>query len=236
MPNVGDGYPATSPAELLAALESSPSGLSAAEARRRLDEYGPNLVERRQSDNDWRLLGRQLASPLVLLLVFATGVSLFAGGLTEAALVGVVVATSVGIGFWRERGARGALEKLAGRLVLKARVLRDGAEQAVPAGDVVPGDVVLLNAGSIVPADAVLLEANDFFTSEATLTGESFPVAKRVGPSDPGASLGQRAGCVFMGTNARSGSARALVVRTGRQTEFGAIAHRLAEARPETEF
>ena len=236
MPTVGDGYPASPPAELLAALESSPSGLSAAEARRRLDESGPNLVERRQSDSDWRLLGRQLASPLVLLLVFATGVSLFAGGLTEAALVGFVVATSVGIGFWRERGARGALEKLAGRLVLKARVLRDGAEQAVPAGEVVPGDVVLLNAGSIVPADAVLLEANDFFTSEATLTGESFPVAKRVGPSDPGAPLGQRAGCVFMGTNARSGSASALVVRTGRQTEFGAIAHQLAEARPETEF
>ena len=236
MPTVGDGYPASPPAELLAALESSPSGLSAAEARRRLDESGPNLVERRQSDSDWRLLGRQLASPLVLLLVFATGVSLFAGGLTEAALVGFVVATSVGIGFWRERGARGALEKLASRLVLKARVLRDGAERAVPAGEVVPGDVVLLNAGSILPADAVLLEANDFFTSEATLTGESFPVAKRVGRSDPGAPLGQRTGCVFMGTNARSGSASALVVRTGRQTEFGAIAHQLAEARPETEF
>ncbi len=236
MPTVDDGYPASSPSQLLEALKSSPSGLSAAEARRRLDEFGPNLVERRQHDSDWRLLGRQLASPLVLLLVFATGVSLFAGGLTEAALVGFIVATSVGIGFWRERGARGALEQLARRLVLKARVLRDGAEQAVPASDVVPGDIVLLNAGSIVPADAVLLEANDFFTSEATLTGESFPVAKRVGPSPPDAPLGQRTGCVFMGTNARSGSARALVVRTGRQTAFGAIAHRLAEARPETEF
>lgn len=236
MPTVGDGYPASPPSELLEALQSSQFGLSSAEARRRLDEFGPNLVERRQHDSDWRLLGRQIASPLVLLLVFATGVSLFAGGLTEAALVGFIVVTGVGIGFWCERGERGALEKLAGWLVLKARILRNGVEQPVPASDVVPGDVVLLNAGSIVPADAMLLEANDFFTSEATLTGESFPVAKRVGPSDPGAPLGRRTGCVFMGTNARSGSARALVVRTGRQTAFGAIAHRLAEARPETEF
>jgi Mg2+-importing ATPase len=236
MPNVPDDYWTAPPFALLDALAGSPSGLTGAEAQRRLVEHGPNLVERRQPDSDWRLLARQLASPLVLLLVFATGVSLFAGGWTEAALVGFIVATSVAIGFWRERGARGALERLANRLVLKTRVLRDGVEQAVAASDVVPGDVVLLNAGSIVPADAVLLEANDFYASEATLTGESFPVAKRVGPVPAGSPLSQRTGCTFMGTSVRSGTATALVVRTGRDTAFGAIAHQLADVRPETEF
>ena len=99
-----------------------------------------------------------------------------------------------------------------------------------------PGDVVLLAAGSLVPADGVILEAADFFVSEAVLTGESFPVEKRPGPVALTAGLRDRLNCVFLGTNARSGTARCLIVATGLRTQFGAIAHRLTLRPPETEF
>jgi Mg2+-importing ATPase len=102
--------------------------------------------------------------------------------------------------------------------------------------EVVPGDVVLLSAGSLVPADGVILEAADFFVSEAVLTGESFPVEKRPGPVAPTAGLRDRLNCVFLGTNARSGTARCLIVATGLRTQFGLIAHRLTLRPPETEF
>ena len=90
-----------------------------------------------------------------------------------------------------------------------------------------PGDVVLLSAGSLVPADGVILESAHFFVSEAVLTGERFPVEKRPGPVAPTAGLRDRLNCVFLGTNARSGTARCLIVATGLGTQFGAIAHRL---------
>ena len=100
-----------------------------------------------------------------------------------------------------------------------------------------PGDVVLLSAGSLVPADGVLLEARDFYVNQAVLTGETFPVEKtaRAG-GGAGAGLTERTNCVFMGTNVRSGSARALVVQTGTATAFGQIAERLTLRPPETEF
>ena len=110
------------------------------------------------------------------------------------------------------------------------------SRRTVPLEEVVPGDVVLLSAGSLVPADGVVLEATDCFVSEAVLTGESFPVEKQPGASQPAAPLAERTNCVFLGTNVRSGTARCLVVATGPATEFGAIAHRLTLRPPETEF
>src|SRR5207253_6740057 len=125
---------------------------------------------------------------------------------------------------------------LRARVRVRASVLRDGHPQPVPMEQVVPGDVVLLAAGSLVPADGVLLDATDCFVSEAVLTGESFPTEKKTGSIPTGANLGARKNCVFLGTNVRSGTARALVVRTGSSTEFGSIAHRLTLRPPETEF
>ena len=115
-------------------------------------------------------------------------------------------------------------------------VVRDGQEQPVPAEEVVPGDVVLLSAGSLIPADGIVLEAHDLFANQAVLTGETFPVEKTVGPVAAGAGLAERTNCVLMGTNVRSGSGRMLVVRTGTDTAFGQIAHKLTLRSPENEF
>lgn len=125
---------------------------------------------------------------------------------------------------------------LRAQVIVKATVLRDGQPQSIPAEEVVPGDVVLLSAGSLIPADGLLLEARDFFVHEAVLTGETFPAEKKPGDVPAQASLAQRTNAVFMGTNVRSGSGRALIEKTGAATAFGQFAGRLALRPPETEF
>ncbi len=222
--------------ELLAALASSREGLGAAEAARRLDAFGPNELEVRRPLSALRLLARQLENPLVLILIVAAAISALVGEWSDALVVLLIVVASGAIGFFREYDAGRALEKLRERVKILARVLRDGTPRSIPAAEVVPGDVVLLSAGSLVPGDGVVLEANDFFVSQAVLTGESFPVEKQPGTAPLVSSLPERTGCVFLGTSARSGTARCLIVRTGRSTAFGAIAGRLSLRPPETEF
>jgi Mg2+-importing ATPase len=221
---------------LLRALRSSRGGLAASDAEQRLRDQGPNRIRDFAQLTRIRVLLNQLGNPLLLVLVFAAIASAFTGEWIDASIVLVIVVSTVAIGYAREHGAQSAAAALAARVRTRARVLRDGRIETIPTTDVVSGDVVLLSAGSIVPADGVLLEATDFFASEAALTGESFPVEKRPGAVAPSTSVRERLNCVFLGTNVRSGAARFLVVATGPQTQFGAIAHRLTLRPPETEF
>jgi len=222
--------------EVASRLQSQTDGLSTPDAKTRLDRYGPNTLADSRSRTWFHVLGNQLRSPLLLLLVFAA----IASGLTQewfdAGMVLVIVVTTVLIGFVREYSAETAARALRARLHVRAKVLRDGRVADLAASAIVPGDVVLLSAGSLVPGDGVLLDAADFFVSESVLTGESFPVEKRPGVVESAAGLAQRTNCVFSGTNVRSGSARCLIVETGARTAFGAIAARLARKAPEAEF
>ena len=211
-------------------------GLTPAEAVRRFHLFGANEVHARPAATRLRVLGRQVRNPLVLLLVFAAIASTISGEWVDAAIVGAILAASIGVGYFREYRAETSIGRLLERVQISAQVIRDGAQRAVPVREVVPGDVIELAAGSIVPADAVLIAATDLHVDDAVLTGESFPVLKRVGPSAEASGLRDRSGCVQLGTNVRSGTARALVVGTGTNTEFGAIALRLASRAPETEF
>lgn len=211
-------------------------GLTTEEAERRLQRHGANEIHARPSATRLRVLWRQLRSPLVLLLVFAAITSSFTGEWVDASIVAAILGASVGIGYVREFRAETAIAKLLDRVHITTRVVRDGVTRSVPAREVVPGDVVVLGAGSIVPADGVLLEATELHVDDAVLTGESFPVHKRVGASAPNATIREQTGCVQLGTNVRSGSGRALVTRTGRATAFGRIAERLASRAPETEL
>jgi Mg2+-importing ATPase len=224
------------PAELLRRLGSSPDGLSSEAAAERLREYGRNELREEQKLSRLRVLWNQVRSPLLLLLVFAAVASLLSGEWTDAAIVLTIVVATVGVGYTREHSAQRAVAELRARVKTLAKVLRDGAIQQVPVEEVVPGDIVALAAGSLVPADGVLLDATDCYLSESVLTGESFPVEKGSTPSAAATPLARRTNCVYMGTNVRSGTARALIVATGPATEFGRIAHRLALEPPETEF
>ena len=154
---------------------------------------------------------------------------------TDAGIVLAVVLGSTVLGFVQEYRASAAVEKLRSQVTIKSNVLR-GQPQMLPSERVVPGDVVLLSAGSLVPADGVVLDAQDFFVNQAVLTGETFPVEKQPGNVPVQASLAERTDCVFMGTSAASGTARVLIVQTGRATVFGQIAKKLSLRPPETEF
>jgi P-type Mg2+ transporter len=229
-------YWALEPAELAKQLHSGAEGLSSAEAANRLREIGPNELRERRPLSRLAVLFGQARSPLLLLLLFAAAASAATGEWLDAATVLIIVIVTVGAGSSREYNAHSAAAALRVRVRTHGRALRDGNAQLIPTEEIVPGDVVLLSAGSLVPADGVILDARDLFVSEAVLTGESFPIQKKSGPVDRSAELVERTNCVFFGTNVRSGTARCLVVATGRATEFGTIAHRLTLRPPETEF
>ncbi|MGE0813325.1 MAG: magnesium-translocating P-type ATPase [Vicinamibacterales bacterium] len=215
------------PDAALERLGSSRAGLSSQEAQQRRAAFGPNTLKARRHLTWLDVVWRQLESPLLLLLVVAAIAAALTGEWLDAGIVVTIVVVTVGIGAWREYSAEDAAAALRARLHGRCAVLRDGAVATLPSDELVPGDLVLLSAGLLVPADALLVDATDFFVSEAVLTGESYPVQKGPGALPAEAEIRDRANCVFLGTNVRSGSARAVVVATGQATEFGAIARRL---------
>ncbi len=221
---------------LMAALDTSPAGLSDAKAEDGLERYGPNLLKPKENETPLKLLLRQFQSPIVLLLLFATVLSAILKDWADALIIAAIVIGSALLSFWQENNATSAIQKLRQQITLKATALRQGQPQSIPAESVVPGDVVLLSAGSLIPADGVIFDEKDFFVNQAVLTGETFPVEKQSGVAPAQASLVERTNTVFMGTNVRSGSAKLLVVQTGLNTVFGQLAGRLAVRPPETEF
>jgi Mg2+-importing ATPase len=222
--------------QLLAALHSTNDGLQQTDAESRLRQYGPNALKAQRQATAFGLLLRQFRSPLVLILIFATIVSAFLGQWIDASIVLAVVLGSTMLGFVQEYRASSAVEKLRSKVTIRTSVLRGGTPQMVPSDQVVPGDVALLSAGSLIPADGIVLEANDFFVNQAVLTGETFPVEKTPGIVPAQVGLAERTNCVFMGTSVRSGTAHALIVRTGKSSVFGQIAERLKLRPPQTEF
>ena len=231
-----EAYWSCSAADLFSRLGTDAQGLPAQEAAERLHAHGPNAVVDQLQSTPGRLLLRQFASPLVLVLVCGAVISLFLRELGDAAIILAIVLGSTLLGFFQEYRASAAVAELRRRLALTAKVLRDGRLRILPASEIVPGDVIELSAGNLVPADGIVLAATDFLVSEASLTGESFPVEKQPGVLPAETPLAARTNAVFLGTSVRSGTARVLVARTGRDTLYGAIADQLSARPEETEF
>ncbi len=229
-------YWSLAPEQLLSALHTTGNGLKHADAEQRLKQYGLNALEERRKATALALFLGQFKSPLVLILIFAAIVSAILGEWTDASIVLAVIFGSTILGFSQEYSASNAVEKLRSQVTIKSSVLRGGQPQLLPSEQIVPGDVVLLSAGSLIPADGVVLTAKDFFVNQAVLTGETFPAEKRPETVPAKASLTERTNCVFMGTSAGSGTARVLIVQTGKTTVFGQIAEKLSLHPPETEF
>ena len=223
-------------AELLAQLQTTPLGISSDEARQRLIRFGSNLLTPRKRSDSLALFLNQFKSPITLILLFAAGLSLFLHEHVDVLIILAIVFISGLLGFWQERGAANAIEKLLAIVQIKAMVLRDGSPIEIPVEEIVPGDVIILNGGDIIPGDCLILESKDLFVDEATLTGETYPVEKLTGVLSKETQLGQRNNTLFMGTHVVSGSAKAVVVCTGTETEFGKVSERLKLRPPETEF
>lgn len=217
-------------------LATTAQGLSNEEANQRIKRYGANRLNNKKQTGNLRLFFAQFKSSIILILLFATGLSFFLHDRLDAAIILTIILISGLLGFWQEKGAASAIEKLLAIVQIKVSVLRDGIATEITAENLIPGDIILLKAGDIIPGDCLILESDNLFIDEAILTGESYPVEKLPGVLPADTALSQRTNALWMGTHVQSGAATALVVATGQSTEFGKLSLRIKLKAPETEF
>lgn len=199
-------------------------GLSEKEAEKRLKEYGPNLILEKKRISAFKILIKQFMDFMVFILLASTVISAFMGEVTEACTIIAIVIMNAVLGFIQEFRTEKTLKALRELAAPQARVVRDGREVSVPAEEVVPGDLIILETGDRVPADAVLLEAVNLQADEAILTGESLPVEKTAYSGETTPLSADVNNQVYMGTIITAGRAKAVVHATGMATEMGKIA------------
>jgi Mg2+-importing ATPase len=236
MSEIAQAFWGVAASEILNQLHTTPQGLTDDDANGRLKAFGANLLKPLRRSKALSLFLSQFKSPLILILIFAAGLSFFLRDPTNALIILAIVFISGILGFWQERGAANAVEKLLAIVQTKAKVLRNGNPIEASFEEIVPGDIVILSAGGTIPGDCRILESTDLFVDEAALTGETYPIEKAGGVLPPETPLSQRTNALFMGTHVVSGTAKAVVVRTGTETEFGAVSQQLKLRPPETEF
>jgi calcium-translocating P-type ATPase len=210
-------------------IGSSKDGLTAEEARKRIQQYGPNQIQKRKKDSVLKLMWRQINNPLIWVLIGSSTLAVLLGKITDGLVVLSVVVVNTIIGFIQEFKAGKAIEALSEMVPENATVHRDKRKTAIPVAEIVPGDLVELEAGDRVPADMRLMRQKNLSVEEAALTGESVPSQKSSEAVDDDASLGDRRGMVYSGTLVVSGTGTALVVATGMDTELGKISGMLSE-------
>ncbi|HEY5559092.1 MAG TPA: cation-translocating P-type ATPase [Steroidobacteraceae bacterium] len=221
-----------SSAEVMALLGTSAAGLSATEAGRRLEEHGRNVIVEGRRRSWPALLGAQFLDVPILVLLGAAFIAGLIGDPVDTVVILAIVAMNAVIGFSQEFRAERALAALKAMAASSANAMRDGRLTAVPAAELVPGDIVLVDAGRIVPADLRLIEAASLRTNEAALTGESMPVDKVTDTLDVAdLAVGERSNLLHKGTFITRGRAVGVVVATGMGTEFGRIAALLRDVR-----
>ncbi|MEM2096652.1 MAG: cation-translocating P-type ATPase [Methanothrix sp.] len=217
------------PEEALKLLNSGSDGLSEDEAASRLERFGPNDLARISGPGPVRILLRQFENYMVLVLLAAAVISWLSGEKSNAIVVlGILLFIAI-LGFVQEYRAERAMEALRKMVAPEARVFRGGRLVTLPAGNLVPGDVIYVEAGDIVPADARILDASALEAVESSLTGESNPVRKSPDPVREDAPLADRSSMLFMGTMVTYGNGRAVVTSTGSDTELGRISGMIQE-------
>jgi len=223
--------------ELLAHLGTSLSGLTSEEVKKRLEVCGYNELAKRKERAAVVKFLLHFNSPLVIILLLAGLISIFFGEIINASIIFSIVIISVVLLFYQESRAERAAEMLREKVTTTATVLRDNTKKEVKLSEIVPGDIIYVSTGDVVPADARVLNAKDLFVNQSALTGESFPVEKTAAPpKSRGGTITEWNDCFFFGTSVVSGTATAVIVRTGNFTEYGKIAKKLAARQPETEF
>ena len=232
-----------SPQELIAGLNTSPDGLSSAEAAARLEKYGPNKLKDAEKPTLLQRFIEQLKDPMLIILMIAAAVSAvtnFISGesFAEVFIILIVVLLNAVLGVFQESKAEAAIEALQTMTAATCKVLRDGKQVSIHSDQLVPGDVVLLEAGDAVPADGRLLESASLKIEEAALTGESVPVNKVIealglAKDQSEIPLGDRKNMCYMGSTVVYGRGKALITRTGMDTEMGKIAGALANTEQE---
>jgi Mg2+-importing ATPase len=222
--------------ELFSILDTAAQGLSSEQASAHRERYGPNDIIRLRKRPIVLQFLDHFRNLLIIILLIAAVVSFFVGEITDAAIIVLIIVVSVSLDFYQEYKADNAAELLRQKIITRATVYRDGKKQDIPIFDLVPGDLIYLSAGDIVPADARVISARDFFLNQSVLTGEPYPVEKKSKVVDPKTPVTEADNYIFLGTSVVSGTAHAIIVKTGLSTEFGRIAKTLVARPPETEF
>lgn len=224
-----DSWHAQPAEQILQQLDSTHSGLSAEQVQQRLQQFGPNRLPQRGGNGAFKRLLLQFHNLLIYVLLLSALVTLALGEWLDSAVIVAVVVINALVGFIQEGKAEQAMRAIQKLLTLDSRVRRAGHTLSVPAEELVPGDLVLLEPGDRVPADLRLLECRDLRIEEAALTGESLPSSKQVEPVSHDASLGDRRSMAYSGTLVSAGNGYGVVVATAGQTELGRISHMLGE-------
>jgi len=230
---------ALQPEQLLEQMKSSEKGISRDEAAKRLLQYGPNEIARKDKRSSIEIFASQFSSPLVVVLIIAAGIAYFLepAAPTDTMVILAIVVMNAVLGFIQEFRAEKALRELRRYIPLKSKVLRDGEIIEIDSREIVPGDMVHLNIGDVVPADIRLLHAEDFTADESSLTGESVPVLKGTSAVDEKRDLPQfLTNIAFMGTTVQTGEGKGVVIAAGGGTFFGRTAAYLKHAGHETDF
>jgi P-type Ca2+ transporter type 2C len=229
-PAAATPWHALEPDAVLEALGSSPDGLDEETAAVRLRDGGRNILPSRPPPTLFAIVLHQFASPLIYILLAAAAMALALGDTTDAAFILAVVLLNAGLGAFQEWRAERSAASLQRLLTGEVRAIRGGGGQSLPAEELVPGDLVLLESGDRVPADLRLLQVNNLSVDESFLTGESLPVTKVVEPVDTDALVPERRSLALAGATVMSGRGRGVVVATGPRTEVGRIAETVTAA------
>jgi H+-transporting ATPase len=209
--------------ELLKKLSANQKGLSSSEAEKRLQQYGPNEIQEKKANPLKKFLG-YFWGPIPFMIEAAVIMSAVIQRWPDFGIIFTLLMVNAIVGFWQEHKAGNAIELLKQRLAIKARVLRDGKWQEMPAGELVPGDIARLRLGDIIPADVKLIDGDYILTDESALTGESLPIEKHL--SDVG----------YASSIVKQGEMNALVVNTGARTFFGKTTTLVEEAKTPSHF
>ena len=215
--------------EALAELRTTPKGLTEDEASLRLQTFGPNKLPEPAQRSIWLRFLSHFHNILIYILIGAAGITALLGHVVDTFVIIAVVIINAVIGFYQEGKAEKAMEAIRQMLALRASVIRDGKRQVIPGGELVPGDIVLLEAGDKLPADLRLLTSHSLQIQESILTGESVAVEKQTKPVARDAPLGDRFCVGFSGTTVTSGQGMGVVIATGANTEIGRIGGLLSE-------
>lgn len=200
------------------------TGLTSRQAHEALKKYGPNLLPQKRNASALALLIRQIQNPLSLLLFGAVILSTVIGDILDGSLIAGILILNTALGFWQEYKASKELEALKSFEVQSCRVVRDGKEIEIPASEIVPADLVILEAGDKIPADGEIIESYSLQINESILTGESLPIIKT-------SKKGENS--LFFGTTIVSGRGKYLVLQTGVNTRFGGITQSLSKVEDE---
>lgn len=223
--------------EMQSAVGFIPGGLSEGEAKRRINKYGYNEIASEKPLSPFRRIWLNIKNPLVILLTTLGVISFLTGDLRSAVVVFLMVLLGIVLRYIQENRADKASEKLKAMVSTHATVFRDGTEKEVPLKLLVPGDIIRLGSGDMVPADVRVLTAKDLFLNQSALTGESMPVEKNadIAAVENENPLEANNIC-YLGSNVESGTATAMVLSTGDNTNFGALAAQIVGQQESTSF